>query len=147
MKTMLQYTDRLRRLAHKSMRPLGEELNLSQLEMELLLFLYNNPELNTARDAVAYRGFAKSNVSTAIEALHEKGWLTVEPDPESRRMKRLHLCAGREADLERLSVCQNGILSVLVSDFTPEEVETLRRLLDRMEIGRASCRERVSAVV
>lgn len=132
MQAMLQYADRLRRLAHRSMRPLGEELGLSQPEMELLLFLRNNPELNTARDAVAYRGFAKSNVSTAVEALEKKGWLAVEPDPNSRRVKRLRLRPEREAELERLSACQSGFLRVLTADFTPEEEQTIRVLLDRM---------------
>lgn len=132
MRAILQFADNLRRLAHRSMRPLGEELGLSQLEMELLLFLRNNPELNTARDAAAYRGFAKSNVSTAVEALERKGWLTVEPDPDSRRVKRLCLRMERAGDLERLAACQGGILRVLTADFTPEEAETLRVLLDRM---------------
>lgn len=132
MQAILQYADNLRRLTHRSMRPLGEELDLSQLEMELLLFLRNNPELNTARDAAAYRGFAKSNVSTAVEALERKGWLTVEPDPDSRRVKRLCLRREQEGDLERLAACQAGVLAVLTADFTPEEAETLQDLLDRM---------------
>lgn len=132
MRAILQYAENLRRLTHRSMRPLGEELGLSQLEMELLLFLRNNPELNTARDAVAYRGFAKSNVSTAVEALERKGWLTVEPDPDSRRVKRLRLRPEREGDLERLAACQNGVFRALTADFTPEEAETLWVLLDRM---------------
>lgn len=143
MRRILQYADHLRRLTHKSMQPLGEELGLSQLEMELLLFLRNNPELNTARDAVAYRGFAKSNVSTAVEALERKGWLAVEPDPHSRRLKRLRLRPEKGEELERLSVCQNGILSSLTSDFTPEEVETLRVLLARMGRNAAQALERL----
>ena len=132
MQSVLRYANQLHRLIHKSMQPLGEELQLSQLEMELLLFLWNNPELNTARDAVAYRGFAKSNVSTAVEALERKGWLIVEPDPSSRRVKRLHLCLEREAELNRLSLCQRDCLRVLTANFTQEEVETLHSLLDHM---------------
>lgn len=131
MRSILQHAEHMRRLIHKSMQPLGEELGLNQMEMELLLFLHNNPELNTARDAVAYRGFAKSNVSTAVESLVRKGWLTVEPDPGSRRVKRLCLCPDRGMKLERLSACQGEILRVLTFDFTSEEVETLRSLLDR----------------
>ena len=142
MRAILQYAENLRRLTQRSMRPLGEELGLSQLEMELLLFLRNNPELNTARDAVAYRGFAKSNVSTAVEALERKGWLTVEPDPGSRRVKRLCLRREREGDLERLAACQGGIFSVLTAGFTQEELETFRSLLDRMGRNVAQALER-----
>lgn len=133
MKTLVLYAAHMYRLITRSMRPLGEELDLSQVEMDLLLFLYNNPDLNTARDAVAYRGFVKSNVSTAVKALKKKGWLTVVQDPESRRMKRLFLCAEREEELKRLVVCQNKILSVPVSGFTREEMETCRRLMGRID--------------
>lgn len=131
MRTILQYAEQMRRLTHRCMQSLGEELDLSQLEMELLLFLHNDPELNTARDVVAYRGFARSNVSTAVESLEKKGWLTVVPDAQSRRVKRLCLRTERREAIERLFVRQNEILKVLTSDFTPEEEETLRVLLDR----------------
>lgn len=132
MKAVLYYANQMRRLMHKSMQDLGKQLQLSQLEMELLLFLRNNPDLNTARDAAAYRGFSKSNVSTAVEALEQKGWLNVEPDPFSRRVKRLCLCSDREAEVNRLLARQNEVLCTFTSDFTPEEVEMLHKLLDRM---------------
>ena len=69
MNDLLQYALRFRRLYQKWFQDLGEELELSPLEMDLLLFLHNNPDRNTARDAVAVRGLAKSNVSTAVERL------------------------------------------------------------------------------
>lgn len=132
MKAVLYYANQMRRLMHRSMQNLGREFQLSQLEIELLLFLRNNPDLNTARDAVAYRGFSKSNVSTAVDALEQKGWLNVEPDPFSRRVKRLCLCPDREAEVNRLLARQNEILRTLTSDFTLEEAEMLHKLLDRM---------------
>lgn len=139
MQKTLRYADQLRRLLHRSMQPLGEDLNLSQLQMELLLFLHNNPELNTARDAVAYRGFAKSNVSTAVEALEKKGWLTVKPDPKSRRVKRLCLSIEREAELSRLVKCQTEVICALTAGFTEGEKEMLQNLLDRL--GENAARE------
>ena len=98
MNDLLRYSNHCNRLMQCSMQPLRTELGISQLEADLLLFLRNNPELNTARDAVTYRGFAKSNVSTAAESLKKTGWLSVEPDPSSRRIKRLMLRSEKETD-------------------------------------------------
>ena len=42
---------------------------LNQLEIDILLFLHNNPELCTASDICRYRALAKSNVSAAVERL------------------------------------------------------------------------------
>ena len=54
---------------------------LNQLEIDILLFLHNNPELCTASDICRYRALAKSNVSAAVERLRSRGVLTVSPAP------------------------------------------------------------------
>ena len=48
---------------------------LNQLEIDILLFLHNNPECHTAGDICRYRGLAKSNVSAAVERLRARGVL------------------------------------------------------------------------
>ena len=73
MRELLQYTSRFKRMYQKSFQMVGERLGLSQMEIDILLFLYNNPKQNTARDVVAYRGFAKSNVSKGVEHLERMG--------------------------------------------------------------------------
>ena len=49
---------------------------LNQLEIDILLFLHNNPELCTASDICRYRALAKSNVSAAVERLRRR---SIEP--------------------------------------------------------------------
>ena len=41
------------------------QYGLNQLEIDILLFLHNNPDCRTASDICRYRGLAKSNVSAA----------------------------------------------------------------------------------
>ena len=133
MRELLRYAQHFRRMYQKSFQPLSQDLELSQLEMDLLLFLSNNPDRNTARDAVLLRGFAKSNVSTAVERLEGKGWLRTQPDPSSRRVKRLVLQPGREAELERLLRCQEICFAAVLKGFSPTEREGLKTLLERMD--------------
>lgn len=133
MREMLQYASRFRRLYQKSFQPLGEEWGLSQLEMDMLLFLHNNPDRNTARDMVALRGFAKSNVSTAVDALERDGWLRVAPDPDSRRMKRLFLQPERQAAVTAMAQCQEWCFSAVLAGFTKEELAGLRELMLRLD--------------
>ena len=45
---------------------------LNQLEIDILLFLHNNPECHTAGGICRYRGLAKSNVSAAVERLRAR---------------------------------------------------------------------------
>ena len=65
------------------------QYGLNQLEIDILLFLHNNPDCRTASDICRYRGLAKSNVSAAVERLRARGVLTVSPAPDNRRQRLL----------------------------------------------------------
>ena len=84
MREVLIAISHFKRFYSQTFQPLTEKFQLSQLETDVLLFLRNNPEYNTARDIVSMRGFAKSNVSMAVDSLRRKGFLTIQTDtPES----------------------------------------------------------------
>ena len=85
---------------------------LNQLEIDILLFLHNNPELCTASDICRYRGLAKSNVSAAVERLRSRGVLEVLPAPDNRRQR---------------------ILEPLFDGFTAAEQQALQEYLCRMD--------------
>lgn len=130
---IMAYANRFRRYYSRAFQPLAESLGLSQLEVDILLFLHNNPSFNTARDIVAMRGFAKSNVSNAVESLREKGYLTIETDQESRRVKRLRLPPEKNSSIASLCACQQECLEAVFRGFTPEERRFLKALLERAD--------------
>ena len=66
-----------------------ESWGLTQLEADILLFLANNPEYDTARDIVEVRHLAKSHVSAGIEALAGRGLL--EREKRAGNRKTIHL--------------------------------------------------------
>lgn len=86
-----------RKLYNLMLAPAGEEYQLAQIEIHILLFLKNNPEFNTARDIEKYRGLSKSNISNALERLRRRDFLEIQKDPKNRRINRICL---REAGLE-----------------------------------------------
>ena len=49
-----------------------DKYHLNQMEYNILMFLYNNPQHNTAADIVKIRKSTKSHVSTAIKELEKK---------------------------------------------------------------------------
>ena len=74
------------------------QYGLNQLEIDILLFLHNNPDCRTASDICRYRGLAKSNVSAAVERLRARGVLTVSPAPDNRRQRLLGFAPDAPAD-------------------------------------------------
>lgn len=126
-------TSLFRRYYENSFQDLLEEFGLTRLEAVILLFLHNNPDFNTARDIVELRGLSKSNVSTALEALRLRQYLTVRPDPDSRRVRRIFLREEKRDIVEALARRQQETLGRLTDGFSPEELAEMQRYLDRME--------------
>lgn len=108
-----------------------ERYGLSQPEIDVLLFVANQPRYNTARDIAARRGLAKSNISTAVESLRRKELLLVCEDDKNRRVRRLFPTPQAAPVIEELRACQAAFFRDLFDGFAPEELQTLNRLLQR----------------
>ena len=72
-----------------AMRPLTEELDMAQPAVDILLFLANNPGMDTARDICTYRHLKPAIVSFHVEKLAGEGYLERQPVPGDRRKCRL----------------------------------------------------------
>ena len=64
---------------------LCRELNLPQTAFDILLFLANNPECDTASDIVELRKIKANLVSVNVNRLVEEGYLYREPVPGDRQ--------------------------------------------------------------
>lgn len=95
---------------------------LSQMEADILAFLFNNPGKDTASDIVELRMFPKGNVSQAVDALIGKGFLSREKDRNDRRRIHLHLTAPSVRVLGEIMAARKQFQSVLFSGFTQEEL-------------------------
>lgn len=59
------------------MEPVCKKWDLTHNELDVLLFLANNPEQNRAADIVRGRGMSKGHVSLSLRSLEARGWLPV----------------------------------------------------------------------
>lgn len=65
----------LSHLYQKMFHELSKTYEITQMEIDILLFLANNPEFDTAVDLVKRRHLTKSHVSKSIDELVKKGYL------------------------------------------------------------------------
>lgn len=72
-----------------AMQPLCRREGLAPNGVDILLFLANNPGLDTARDVCTYRGLKPGIVSFHVEKLVQEGYLLRQPAPGDRRKCRL----------------------------------------------------------
>ena len=130
---LLSYISHFRRFYARQFEPAAAKYGLSQLEIDILLFLHNNPERNTARDIVEMRGFAKSNVSNAVESLRQKGYLAAEPDPGSRKMRRLTLRQEMGGRTDELAALQSAVFTKIFQGFSADERKPLCEFHKRID--------------
>lgn len=83
--------DTARKSYGKLLSPLCREFDLTRNELDVLLFLHNNPEYDRAADIVSHRGMAKSHVSLSVASLEERGMLLRNLDDQDRRIAHLLL--------------------------------------------------------
>lgn len=105
---------------------------LIQTEMDILLFLYNNPDYDTATDIVRHRHLSKSHVSKSVQSLKERGFLTTFYQGGNRRTVHLKLCAAADAAIADGLLAQNRFVSVLLADFSEEEKSQFLKYLCRI---------------
>ena len=87
------------------MEPVCKKHRISRTELDILLFLANNPDYDTARDVAELRCLAKSQVSQAVEVLTGRGLLARRADGEDRRVIHLEI---RRSSAPAASVCWRG---------------------------------------
>ncbi|MDE7262861.1 MAG: MarR family transcriptional regulator [Oscillospiraceae bacterium] len=109
-----------------------EKYGLTQLEVDILLFLANNPPYDTARDIVEKRHIAKSHVSAGVESLADRGLLERFRQDGNRKTIHLQLTAGAEPIVEEGRAVQRRYGQILLNGFSDQEQEQLFRALERV---------------
>ena len=122
----------IRKLYCSLFTPTLERRGLTQLEMDILLFLANNPACDTARDIVEKRHLAKSHVSVGIDALAGRGLLARQMREGNRKTIHLILTEAAAPIVEEGRAVQRQYGELLLAGFTEEEKEELFRLLDQI---------------
>lgn len=124
-----------RKLGHvyeERLRPVCREYGLTRSGMDVLLFLANHPENNTARDLCAMRGMKSGIASVAVEELLEKGLLRVEVDEADRRLRRLWLTREAGAAAAAGQAVQARFAAQLRSGIDEEDRAAFERVLAQL---------------
>lgn len=116
----------------KLMEPICQEWELTRNELDVILFLYNNPAYDRAADIVSHRGIAKSHVSLSVAGLEEKGLLRRRFSEQDRRTAHLELTdRGRDIAL-RAREKQMRYFSALYEGISREEFEIWKNITQKV---------------
>lgn len=115
------------------MMPVCDKYSLTYTELTVVLFLANNPSLDTASDIVKYQNLAKSHVSVSVRELEAHGIISREHRGGDRRT--VHLCLTKQAKpiISDARAAQQKFADAMLSEITDEERDLLTRILKRID--------------
>jgi DNA-binding MarR family transcriptional regulator len=87
----------------------------------------------TIRDLAQTQRMDHSLLSRALPAMRDKGFVTMERDPEDSRQTIVTITETGEAAYQKAAPIMARRRAALRETFTPEEIETLVGYLDRLE--------------
>ena len=132
METVWNNVALLRREYARRLEPVCGRFGLTRMELDVLLFLANNPTRDTAAEIIRTRGFSKSHVSASVKGLIQRGCLTGVTRSGNHKAIHLQLLPAAEEIVRAGQEAQAGFFRFLFQDVTQEEADTLVRVLRRM---------------
>lgn len=106
-------------------------IGLSKPEADVLIFLANNSQYNTARDISLHRGFSKSYISKAIDPLLEKKLIIIKSADSDKRYQYLYLTEKSNDIVKSLREAQDRYFEILTENISTEDLNTYLSVLNR----------------
>lgn len=106
--------------------------DLNPTAFQVVMFVANNPQFNTARDLCRIRGIKTGIASVAIEQLIQTGLLERRTDLSDRRIQRLYVTPAAEKLVEQGRAVQKEFMDSVSSALSREEKEFYFRLNEKV---------------
>jgi len=97
------------------------------MELDILLFLANNPCFDTATDIVEIRYLSKSQVSSSVRLLEAKGFIEKIYAEDNRKTAHLKIRPPASAVIADGQQAQVQFMSIMLRGFTQDEIEHMRQ--------------------
>ena len=128
LKAMKQY----QKLYLKLSDPVRKAYSISQIEFDVIAFLMNHPQDNTAKNICKILKLTKSNVSVAIENLSKMNFISCKIDDQDKRIIRLQLMPKADSLQHKIKYIQNEFNQVLFNGISQEEIYNLFNTLSKI---------------
>ena len=109
-----------------------DEYGLTQMQYDILMFLYNNPQHNTAADIVKIRKSTKSHVSTSLKGLEDRELIKRLQSAENKKHIEIVLLENAMPIIEAGIKAQKDFASNVLSGLTNEEKRICMSVFDKI---------------
>jgi DNA-binding MarR family transcriptional regulator len=126
---MFDHSKKLAEAYEKVMQPLCKKLDMPKTALDVLMFLANNPEFNTAGDVCRYRNIKAALVSFHVEKLVEAGFVERQAVKGDRRKCRLVCTKKAQPVIKEGRELQKKFAQKLIAGFSDDDMAHFKKCL------------------
>ncbi len=127
-----EHQNAIKALYSKCVEGVCEKHNITRMELDILLFLANNPCFDTATDIIEVRYLSKSQVSSSIKLLEQCGYLRKEYLVSNRKTAHLRICEKAMDIIRDGQAAQEKFISIMLDGFSQEEIDSMKQYNDQI---------------
>lgn len=127
--TILTMSSKTKRFYEKLCASTCEEYGITQAMFDVVMFIVNNPEHNTARDITTYRGITSGMVSISVEKLIQSGFLERNQKVSDRRIQFLTPTEKARGLIETGKLIQKQFVEVLNHGISADDREKANEII------------------
>lgn len=116
----------------KICRPVCHQYDISQTSLDILVFLADHNELNTAKDICMNTGIKKNLVSMNVEKLVAGEFLKRENDPLDRRVVHLIVTEKAQPVIERGREIKKYFKEAFIKNIDEEDYKIYRKCVEKI---------------
>ena len=116
----------------QSLEPVCKKYQLTRMELDILLFLANNPGYDTAKDIIERRRLTKSHVSMSLKDLERRDLVQKEYYPGNQKTAHLKLSSASVQMVAEGQQAQKKFFQTVFRDFNPEDLSRMEGYFERM---------------
>lgn len=128
----LEHQNAVKTLYSKCVGKICQKHDVTRMELDILLFLANNPCFDTASDIVEMRYLSKSQVSASLKMLEARGYIRKEYAGDNRKTVHLTICDTASGVVADGKEAQERFLAIMMEGIPQEELDSMRRCMSRI---------------
>lgn len=122
----------LKKLYEDSLAPVCQRHQVTRMELDILLFLANNPQYDTAKDMIEQRKLTKSHVSSSVARLCGRGYLGREFRDGNSKSVHLVILPPAEELVREGQAAQKSFYEQIFEGVSAEETGFFNSILTRI---------------
>lgn len=129
---ILEHQNGIKTLYSKCVGEICQKYGITRMELDILLFLANNPCFDTAQEIVEIRYLSKSQVSASVKTLEKSEYIRKEYAENNRKTAHLKICDGASGIVADGRKAQEKFVSIMTQGIPGEDLECLKRCMTNM---------------